>query len=172
MRNQDTQRIIYVGLFIAIVFVATYFIQIPTPGSMGGLVHVGTVALFAIALKYGKYYGALSGGIGMAIFDLLSAGYAYWAPGTFVVRLIMGYAVGRISEDKMGQGTNFMKNIIAIVIGALIMLSGYFVFQAYILSEGYGNAIGAIPGNLTQILFGLSALIIIKKLPELKTNGK
>ena len=77
-----------------------------------------------------------------------------------------------IAEDSNGQGTNLVKNIIAISVGAVIMVSGYFVFQAFILGEGLGAAFGAIPGNLTQILFGLASLIIIKYLPELKVNGK
>lgn len=171
MRNKDIERIVYAAMFIAIVFVATYFIQIPTPGSMGGLVHVGTVALFAIALKYGKYYGALAGGLGMALFDILSL-WLVWAPGTFIVRLVMGYSVGLLSQDSKGQGQNFLKNIVAICVGAAIMIPGYFIFEAYILGAGVGAAMKSIPGNITQNVLGLVALAIVLYLPNMKTNEK
>ena len=110
MRSKDTQRIVFSGMFIALVTVAT-FINVPYPGSAGGLMHLGTLMMFIIALKFGKTYGALSGGIGMYIFDLIG-GYGIWAPGTLVVRLIMGYVVGWIAQDEKGQGSNIYRNII------------------------------------------------------------
>ena len=43
------------GLLIAMVFVATMFINIRLPISVnGGLIHLGNVVLFSIALLYGK----------------------------------------------------------------------------------------------------------------------
>lgn len=165
-----TKQMVYSAMFMGIIFISTYFIQIQTSAGMGGLVHVGTVALFSISLKYGKKYGAISAGIGMAMFDILSAWFI-WAPATFVIRIIMGYVVGWIAEDENGQGTNLTKNIIAILVGAAVMLPGYFIFQAFILggeSGGVAAAVTGIPGNITQIVIGLVALLIIKQLPDLK----
>ena len=83
MTSKDTIKIVVSGMFIALVIVAT-FINVPFPGAVGGLVHLGTLMMLIIALRFGRYYGALAGGIGMALFDVLS-GWALWAPGTFVV---------------------------------------------------------------------------------------
>lgn len=41
------------GLFIALVYVATRFINIPGPTS-GGLFHLGNVMAFTIAIVFGK----------------------------------------------------------------------------------------------------------------------
>jgi len=163
MKSSDTQRIVFSGMFIALVTVST-FINIPYPGSIGGLMHLGTLMLFIISLKFGKTYGALAGGIGMGIFDVLG-GWMSWAPGTLVVRFIMGYVVGWISEDNMGQGANTYKNIIAIVAGGLIMIVGYYLYEATFLST-FKVALTSITGNLAQISIGLLALYVIKYVPN------
>lgn len=163
MKSKDTQKIVFSGMFIALVTVAT-FINIPYPGSVGGLMHLGTLMMFVIALKFGKTHGALAGGVGMFIFDVLG-GWMSWAPGTLVVRLIMGYIVGWISEDKNGQGSNVYKNIIAIVVGGFIMIVGYYFYEAIFLST-FKVALTSITGNLAQIIIGLLSLYIIKYIPN------
>ncbi len=166
MRSKKTEQIVYGGLFVAIVFVSTYFIQIPTTGISGGLIHLGNIAMFSIAIKYGRKYGALAGGVGMALFDLFSAWFV-WAPATLVVRGLMGFVIGLIAQDKKGQGANMVKNVIAIIVGSVVMLSGYFFFEAVILGVGWA-ALGGVPGNLVQLAIGLIALGIIPFLPEMK----
>jgi len=171
MRSIKTEQIVFSGLFVAIVFVATYFIQIPTTGISGGLIHLGNISMFAIALKYGKKYGALSGGLGMMLFDLFSAWFA-WAPATLVVRGLMGFVIGFVAQDKNGQGQNLWKNIVAILLGSVVMLTGYFLFEAIILGVGWA-AIAGVPGNLVQLAIGLIALGLVPFLPNMKKeNGK
>ncbi len=166
MKSKKTEQIVYGGLFVAIVFVSTYFIQIPTTGISGGLIHLGNIAMFSIALKYGKKYGALAGGVGMALFDLFSAWFV-WAPATLVVRGLMGFVIGLIAQDKKGQGANMLKNVIAIIGGSIVMLSGYFFFESVILGVGWA-ALSGVPGNLVQLAIGLISLGIIPFLPEIK----
>lgn len=164
MKTKDTRRIVLSGMFIALVTVAT-FINVPYPGSAGGLMHLGTLMLFIISLKFGKTYGALAGGIGMGIFDTLG-GYGAWIPVTIIVRFIMGYVVGRVSEDEQGQGANIYKNIIAIILGSIIMLFGYYFYEALFLTT-FSAALGSIPGNLAQIAIGLISLAVLKYVPEI-----
>ncbi|MFK5884033.1 MAG: ECF transporter S component [Candidatus Izemoplasma sp.] len=161
-----TRQIVYSAMFIAIVTASVYASQLPIFASTGGLVHLGNIALYSIALKYGKKYGALAGGFGMAIFDILSI-WAQWTMGTLVTRFFMGYVIGLISQDKNGQGSNIIKNLIAIGAGSIVMLTGYYLFESIFLTDFYA-ALASIPGNLTQLAIGLVALFIIKKLPVLK----
>ena len=44
--------------------------------------------------------------------------------------------------------------IIAVVIGGLIMVAGYWTYEAYILGQGPIVPIAEIPYNLTQLLCG------------------
>ena len=66
MKTNSTRTIVMTGMMVALVTVGT-FINIPTPGNIGGLVHLGTLITFAIAIKYGPKYGAIAGGIGAMI---------------------------------------------------------------------------------------------------------
>ena len=152
------------ALPILALVTATTFINIPYPGSAGGLMHLGTLMLFIIALKFGKYYGAISGGIGMVIFDIIG-GWMAWAPGTLFVRLIMGFVVGWISQSKLGQGHNIYKNVLGIILGGLVMIIGYYLYEAIFLTS-FGAASLSFFGNGAQILIGLFSLVIIKYIPN------
>lgn len=163
MKSMDTRRIVMSGMFIALVTAST-FINIPYPGSAGGLMHLGTLMLFIVALKFGKYYGALAGGVGMFIFDVLG-GWMMWAPGTLLVRLLMGYIVGLISESKIGQGKIWWKNVLAIIGGGLVMIVGYYLYEAIFLTS-FGASTFSIVGNGAQILIGLLSLFIINYIPN------
>lgn len=161
-----TKEMILTGFFIAIVFVATYLLQIRLPlPATGGLIHLGNIAMFSIALKYGKKYGAFSGGIGMALFDVASMWVA-WAPATLIVRFIAGYTIGKISESDQGQGANILRNIAALFAGGVIIIGGYFIFEAFILGIGLA-ATASIVGNVVQIAIGFIALALIKALPNI-----
>ena len=119
----------------------------------GGLIHLGNVPLFICAILFGKKSGALAGGIGMGLFDLLS-GWTAWAPFTFVIVAIMGYVVGAITEKHHGLGFDAL----AIVAACVIKVVGYYIAEGII----YGNWIApftSIPGNLVQI--GVAAVVVL-----------
>jgi uncharacterized membrane protein len=166
MIDQHTRRIVFSAMFIAIVVVAT-FINVPFPGAAGGLVHLGTLVMLTISMKYGKFYGMIGGGVGMFIFDVLG-GWMAWAPGTLVVRLLMGYVVGVIAYDKVkGQGQSVLKNIIAFFAGLIVMVVGYYLYEAIFLTT-FEAALVSIPGNLIQFAIGVFAFPLVLFLD--KTN--
>lgn len=160
-------QVIYASMFSAIIFVFTYIgVQVPAFGAFGGLTHMGTLVMFIISIKYGKYYGALSGAIGMTLFDLLSP-WAAWAPGTFVVRIIAGYVFGLVAESKEGQGMSMTKNWLSLGLGGLVIVVGYFVFEALFLGSGLA-ALRSIPGNILQLVIASAGIFIYKSMPELR----
>jgi uncharacterized membrane protein len=160
-------QVIYASMFSAIIFVFTYIgVQVPAFGAFGGLTHMGTLVMFIISIKYGKYYGALSGAIGMTLFDLLSP-WAAWAPGTFVVRIIAGYVFGLVAESKEGQGMSMTKNWLSLGLGGLVIVVGYFMFEALFLGSGLA-ALRSIPGNILQLVIASAGIFIYKSMPELR----
>ncbi len=160
-------QVIYASMFSAIIFVFTYIgVQVPAFGAFGGLTHMGTLVMFIISIKYGKYYGALSGAVGMTLFDLLSP-WAAWAPGTFVVRIIAGYVFGLVAESKEGQGMSMTKNWLSLGLGGLVIVVGYFIFEALVLGSGFA-ALRSIPGNLLQLVIASAGIFIYKSMPELR----
>ncbi|HAL01158.1 MAG TPA: ECF transporter S component, partial [Exiguobacterium sp.] len=91
-----TRQLVITAMSIALVLVATLFINIKLPiASSGGLVHMGTAMLFLIAILFGPRTALIAGAIGMGLFDLIS-GWTLWAPFTIVARGLQGYIVGRI----------------------------------------------------------------------------
>ncbi|MCG8482525.1 MAG: ECF transporter S component [Clostridia bacterium] len=157
------------ALFTAIIFICTYMVQItlPLPGN-GGLVHAGNIALFTIAVVFGKKYGAVSGAVGMTLFDLLS-GWAIWAPGTFIIRFACGYVIGAIANAKDYKGTNRNMNILAMLSGSAIIIFGYYFYQVLL----YGNwvvAAGSMIGDVIQSAVGtVVSLALIPSLIKLQS---
>lgn len=153
------------AVFIALTYVFTAFINIRLPISInGGLIHLGNVPLFICAILFGKKSGAIAGGVGMGLFDLLS-GWTAWAPFTFVVVALMGYAAGAITEKRHGFGWNAL----AIAVACVIKIVGYYIAEGII----YGNWIApvtSIPGNLVQI--GVAAVIVLIIIEPLRAAAK
>ena len=159
-----TRQLVLTAVFIAMVTVSTT-IRIHIPLGTGGLIHLGTLVSFIIALRFGPRYGALAGGIGMTLFDLLSEWYV-WAPATLIIRLTSGYLVGYFAKSKKGQGDSLLKNVLAILIGGVVIVVGYYGFEAFILGVGWVPALSSIPGNLTQIGLALFWLLVVPSIPR------
>lgn len=163
----EPRKMILLAMFSTLVFVATYInIHIPIGLGTGGLMHLGTLVMFLIALRYGPFYGAWAAGIGMAMFDVLSI-WAIWAPGTFVVRLSAGFVIGLLARGQRGQGRHPIKNALALTVGGAIIIAGYFVYEAVFLGVGLA-ALGSVIGNLVQVAVGFAALVFVMGLPDLE----
>ncbi|TDT57285.1 ECF transporter S component [Fonticella tunisiensis] len=153
--NSKTKDMVTTSLLIALVFIATRFINLQLPISVnGGLVHLGNTMLFMTAIVFGRKKGAVAGAFGMGLFDLLSGGpWVAWAPFTFVIRGVMGYIIGSISNARGRNGNSFIWNLIGIVIASIWMIIGYYIAEGIL----YGNwitPINSIPGNLIQLIVG------------------
>ena len=134
------------ALFIALTYVFTAFVNIRLPiAANGGLIHLGNVPLFIAAILYGRKVGAIAGGVGMALFDLLS-GWTLWAPFTLVIVGLMGYVTGLIAEHKQKLGWY----VIAFAIACAIKVVGYYIAEA-IIYQNIFVPISSIPGNIVQV---------------------
>lgn len=153
------------ALFIALTYVFTAFVNVRLPiAANGGLIHLGNVPLFLCAIIFGKKSGAIAGGVGMGLFDLLS-GWTAWAPFTFVIVGLMGFAVGAVTEKHHGFGWNTL----AIAVACIIKVVGYYFAEVLL----YGNwlaPVTSIPGNLVQI--GVAAVIVLLVADKLELAAK
>ena len=156
IRNK-TYDLVICALFIALTFVATWLINIRLPlvGS-GGLIHLGNVPLFVAAMLFGKKTGALAGGIGMALFDLMS-GWTAWAPFTLVIVGSMGFVVGLIAEKKPFKNAQ-INNVLSVILALIIKVVGYY-FAEVILYGNWVAPLGSIPGNVLQV--GVAGIIVL-----------
>ncbi|WP_378954354.1 ECF transporter S component [Pelosinus sp. sgz500959] len=159
----NTKQLVYAAMGIALVFICTSLVNLRLPVSAnGGLVHLGNVPLFIIAILYGRRFGALAGGIGMALFDVVG-GWFLWAPFTLVIVGLMGYTVGAICEKRR----TLTAYVLALVAACLIKVVGYYGAEGII----YGNwltPMASIPGNLVQI--GVAAVIVLPVVAKLRKH--
>ena len=144
------------AICIVLVYVFTAMVSITFPGAGdGSLMHMGNIPLFIAAILFGRKTGALAGGIGMALFDLLSP-FAVWAHFTLVIVGVMGYAVGAIAEKHRAIGWY----VLAMLLACAVKVGGYYVAEAIL----YGNWIApviSIPGNIIQVAVGAVVTLLV-----------
>lgn len=162
-RNR-TQELVTTALMIALTYVATWLINVRLPfvGS-GGLIHLGNVPLFIAAILFGKKTGALAGGIGMGLFDLLS-GWTAWAPFTLIIVGFMGFEVGLFAQKRPFRNV-FVNDTVSMVLALGIKIVGYY-FAEVILYGNWITPLGSVPGNILQV--AVAAVIVLALLPILR----
>ena len=158
MRASRWSRLVYTALFTALTTVATLVIQVPSP--MSGYVNLGDAMVLLSAWILGPVYGTAAAGIGSMLADLLS-GYAYYAPGTLVIKCLMAFVAAQVFlvlTDKV-KGKHFAK-VVSGLLAEIIMVAGYFGYAGLILGNGLSAAL-SIPGNLVQGGFGIVVSTVV-----------
>lgn len=148
--NNKTKLIVLNGLMVAFVCVATMVIQIPVPMTQG-YVNIGDSIIFVTSIVFGPITGMIAGGIGSALADILT-GYSYWALFTLIIKGFEGYIVGIIVKNN----STLIKNILATLLGVIIMVFGYLIFGAF-LQGSFIVSLSSVPSNIIQ---GIISMVI------------
>ena len=159
MKNKLFNPIIS-ALFAAIICIATFFIQIPIAVT-GGYINLGDAFVILAGFFLNPVFAFLSAGIGSALADMLF-GYVTYAPATFFIKGIMALLISLIFYKNNHKFSN-VKLIIFSAISELIMLGGYLIYEAFVLSYGFA-AVAAVPGNILQGVCGISVSFMLLKL--------
>lgn len=141
-----TTQIAVSAVMAALVCITTMLIQVPNPPTRG-YINMGDAMIFVSALTFGPLIGGFAGGVGSALADMF-LGYAYFAPFTLVVKGLEGAIAGVLSRRIKRFGS-----IVGAVVGGVVMVLGYFVTEYFLF--GLGAALTEIPGNLSQVVFGM-----------------
>ena len=145
-KKSNTRTMALAAVFTSLTYVFTAFINIRLPVTAnGGLIHLGNIPLFIAAITFGSCVGAISGGIGMALFDLLS-GWTVWAPFTLVIVSLMGYIMGKIT----GTAYSLNRIILAVTAAGTVKIAGYYIAEV-LLYGNFAAPLSSIPGNVLQI---------------------
>jgi uncharacterized membrane protein len=152
MKKDRTQKIVWAGLFTSMTAIATLVIRIPSP--LGGYVNTGDALVILSAFLLSPVWGAVAAGLGSALADIFS-GYAIYAPATFIIKALMALSAGWVLSR--AKNKKFLKSaIFGSILAELIMIFGYFSFDALFMGYGWGALVN-IPGNCVQAVFGAAA---------------
>ena len=155
MKHTSTFKIVLTALFAALICVATMLIQIPIPAT-GGYANLGDGVILIAAFLLHPLYAVIAAGLGSMLADLL-AGYASYALGTLVIKALVAL-IAALIYNRFGRGRKTSAQIAAMIAGGiaaeLIMILGYFFYEAVLLGIGIGAA-GGIPGNVGQGVVGV-----------------
>lgn len=155
MNNKSaTFRICITALFAALTCVATMVIRIPSP--LGGYINFGDCILLVGAWVLGPVGGFAAGAVGSGLADLFS-GYAAYVPGTFVIKGLMALAAALIVKLVPLK----ISRIIAAVAAEIIMIGGYYVFEAFIMGYGAEATLANVPYNGIQGLLGIIGGVLL-----------
>lgn len=167
MKKENLLKIVLTALFAALTYVATTVVQIPIPAT-GGYINLGDCFVLLGAFFLGPVFGAAAGGIGSALADLLS-GYTQYALGTFIIKAAMAVCAALIYKT-LKQKIKISTHIAAVV-GEIVMIGGYFIYESIFLEYGLGAA-GAIVGNSIQAVAGAVSSVLLYQalyaIPQIK----
>ncbi|MFX1338441.1 MAG: ECF transporter S component [Promethearchaeota archaeon] len=152
----DSLTISMIGIFGALICVLTMLIAVPIPATQG-FINIGDAGVMITGLLFGPIIGGIAGGIGSALADIF-LGYTIYAPATLIIKGLEGFIVGLIANPKKNYKKLTYRDILAVVIGGMIMVFGYLIYETLIF--GFPVALYEFILNIT-IQFGVSVIIAI-----------
>lgn len=143
MAQKRTQMLAFAALFGALTFAATW-VAFPSP--FGGNVNLGDCILLIAAWLPLEPWSIFAAAIG-ATFTDLAAGYAIYAPATFVIKALM-VTVAVLIKRGMPKLPALWRALLSGVAAELVMVTGYFAYE--VILYGAASALLNIPFNLAQ----------------------
>lgn len=144
-RPVDPRSLAVTAVMTAIVFVLTSLVRVPTPAK--GYVHLGDAGVFFSALAFGPWIGALAGGLGTSLSDIIG-GFPQWAIFSLLIHGVEGWLVGWICQRWRGV----IGMVLSALAGGAVVVVGYLL--AGIILSGLGAAVGELPLNVVQVAIG------------------
>lgn len=154
----STKKICFVALFTAINVAFSSF-GVPVPG---GHLYLNDIVICFAALIFDPFSAFMVGGVGAFLGDLIF----YPAP-MFVSLVTHGLQAVAISliVGRKSESPKFLRSVLAVTVGAVIMVVGYSLGRAYIYSTPE-YAILKLPYQILQAVTGaVVALVLLFKSP-------
>lgn len=140
--SQKTRKITVVAVMTALIFVITWLIKFPVPGTGGAYLNFGDIVIYMCAYILGGPLTAIAAAIGSCFADL-AVGSAVYALPTLIIKGLMGLSAGLLMRKK-GFGFYLLG---ALAAGA-IMVGGYAAFEFFAFDQLY--MVASLPFNFIQ----------------------
>lgn len=165
-----TKKLVFTGIFIALVFVTTWWAKFPISAGWG-YIHFGDLSVMLAGMLLGPVAGAVAAAFGSALADY-AGGYVHYMLGTFLVKGVLAFAVGLAYKKFNGEQRKMQEQlrvIYHVVVAVLAVVGGYFLVDLILANMAIvdleGGTVmayatfGLIP-NLIQVAFGIGASIL------------
>lgn len=163
-----TRRLAMTGLFLAVIFVTTAYIHVPTGL---GYTHLGDGFIFLAAALLPKPYAAAAGALGASLADA-ACGMAVWAPATLILKTLTVLSF----TSKHGKAL-VKRNFIALCPALAINIFGYSIWEALVMTDGslsaaLASAFVQTPFYSIQTALGTVIFILLGKTSDKLNLGK
>jgi uncharacterized membrane protein len=146
--NDQTKKITYTALLMALTFVMTSLVKIPLPT---GYIHPGDGAVLLSAYILGPWGGLIAAGIGSASADYFGGYSAYMLP-TFIAKGSMAFIFGSLMQ-RFPE-----KNLLYFAFPAVIAMTAVYFVSEVIM---YGNVAGPLVNLPFSALQGLVGIVLV-----------
>lgn len=171
MSKENTNKtidIVWVSVFAAVTYLGIQFFRIPLPATVGApFLHFGNIFFLLSVLLLGSKKGALAGGIGFILFDILN-GYITVVPKVAVLTLLMAFAAGSVFKVLSKKYSLTISVAIAALVAFLISLTGDFLYDTLLLILSGSKLMPAMWAAFTSLLatainsvFGIIAITVL-----------
>jgi len=146
------------AIFAVIIFALTLIAVVLSEG----FINIGDLGVMISGLLFGPIIGSVAGGIGPFIADMVL--YPPTAIYTLVIKALEGFLVGVIANPRKNYKKFNYRDIIAVVVGGLTMVFGYFFVELLVFGDP-GWAFGELPLNFfVQFLTGVIGSILFVRI--------
>jgi len=152
--KRNTSNLTMIGLFIALICIATMFFKIPIPY---GYAHLGNGFIFLAAALTGNYGAMIAAGFGSALADMLG-GWYQWVLPTLIIKSIMGLVTAFIMPKP--ANLKLPATFLAVFLGALVMVLGYTIAGS-IMYGSVAAGVAQIPGLVAENVVGIVLFYLV-----------
>lgn len=160
MKKNKTSNIALNSIFVALIFISAQLINIPT--SIGGVINVTDSIILLSSVILARNNATLVSGTGAFMAEIISP-YAIFAPATLIIKSSMAFVANTLF-NKLNIKKEVIRMLLSFTVAELIMISGYFIYQAFFLQLGVYVASLDIVNNIIQAIASIVIAIILVKL--------
>lgn len=166
-KNSSLMILVETALLTAITMLCTLILKVPVGPDC--YIHLGDTIMFLAVIILPLPYACFAGPVGAMLADLIG-GYAFWAPWTFVIKLLCVLALGLLRKKSTENSKRLLTvpvpEFIGYVIACIFGVMGYFVAE-YLLFGNWVAAATCIPLNCLQMGVGaVLSVVVYKRLPK------
>ena len=164
MKKSVNAKLAFGGMLAALVFVATYAIQLLVSLTQG-YIHLGDGFILLGAALLGPVAIAAAA-VGSMLADLL-AGYTIYCLPTFVIK----GAVAAVAVLGVWKDRPLWVKLLSMIAAEAVMVAGYFVVEWLVLGYGLAAAASAVLPNVVQgasgVVIGAVLMPLVKRIRQI-----